>query len=168
MLAVPMLRDIAAGAKPHLTVLTGMLEKSYQTDRLGGATDQPVVKVDRHHFGLRGALLVKQVKAIYHVASKSLGRAKSGVAVEAVIIGFVGRRDHKMAALADLDPKWQLVAEVIAVIEKAAIFNQQTSSVVARPAVEPADWCLPGKLLEADDGEVNMLALGLFVDLEII
>ncbi|HLH49922.1 MAG TPA: polysaccharide deacetylase family protein, partial [Roseiarcus sp.] len=65
--------------------------------------------------------------------------------VEAIVIGFVRGRDHQMAAAADLDPERQFVAEIVAIIEEAAMLDQQPARVLARPAVEPADRRFAGQ-----------------------
>ena len=38
-----------------------------------------------------------------------------------------------------LHPEWELVAEIIAVIEKTAMLHQQPPRIDARPPIEPAD-----------------------------
>jgi hypothetical protein len=78
-----MLRDVAAGAEPDTIMFSGMLQKPYQPNRLGGSTNQPVVKVDRQHLRMLDALFIQQVKSIHHIARETVGDPKAGVAVEA-------------------------------------------------------------------------------------
>jgi hypothetical protein len=73
-----------------------------------------------------------------------------------------------MAAPAEGDPERQLVAEIVAVILKAAVLDQQAPGAVAGAPAKPSDWRLAGKVLDAGDGETNMLAFDLLVDFEII
>src|SRR5579863_5814861 len=44
-----------------------------------------------------------------------------------------------MKSTADIDPERQFVAEIVAVIEIAALLDQQTARIGAGPAAEPAD-----------------------------
>src|SRR5208282_3265492 len=163
-----MLRDLSAGAKPHSVVLTRMLQEFNQPHRLGWAANQPVVKIDRHHLRMLGALFVKEIETVHHVARKPVGRPKPRVAVEAIVIGLIRGWNHEMAALAEPDPEGQLVAEIVPVIQEAAVLDQQTPRIVAWSTIEPAHRRLPRKPLDAGDREANMLALGLLIDFEIV
>src|SRR4029077_897596 len=56
-------------------------------------------------------------------------------------------------------PERQFVAEIIAVVEKAAVLHQQAPGVDARAAVEPADRRLADELLDSGNGQPDVLAL---------
>src|SRR5271170_1645707 len=73
-----------------------------------------------------------------------------------------------MVATAGFDPERQFVAEIVAIVEEAAALDQKPPRVVAGSAIEPADRRLPCELFDALDAEANMLALGLFIDFEIV
>ena len=126
------------------------------------------MKIDRHHLGMFGPFLVEQVETIPHVTRESVRRSEARIAVEAVVVGLEGAWDHEMVLPAELDPERQLVAQIVAVVEEAAMLDQQPPRIVARSAVEPASRRPARELPDALDGEADMLALGLLVDLEIV
>jgi hypothetical protein len=168
MLPEPMLGDVAAGAKPHPIAPPDIVEKLDEANRPRRAADQPVVQVYRHHLRLVGALFIQEIEAINHVARKIVSGVKALVAVEAIVIGFVGTWNDEVAALADRNPERQLVAEVVPVVEEAAVLNEETPGIVARPSAKPANGHFARQLQYAGGSEANVLALGLLVDAEIV
>ena len=168
MLAPPMLCDVSPGAKPNPIVLLRMLQELDQSNRLGWPANEAIVQIDRHHLGMFGALFIEQIEAIHHVAGEAVGGAKAGILVESIVVRLEGRRDHKVAPLANFNPEGKLVAQVIPIVQKAAVLDQQASRIVTRATVKPAHGSLPRQLLQSRDREPDMLALGLLIDFEIV
>ena len=168
MFLPPMLGDVAPGAKPHSVAPACIFEKLDQPSRPGGTPDETIMKIDRHHLGVFGAFLVEQVETVHHVTRESVRGAESRIAVEAVVVGLEGARNHEVVSPAELDPERKLVTQIVAVVQEAAVLDQQPTRVVARPTVEPAERRLAGELRDSLDGEADMIALGFLVDLEII
>jgi hypothetical protein len=168
MLPPPMLRDVSPGAKPDSIVPLRVLQELDQSDSLGWPPNETIMQIDRHHLGMFGAFFVEQVETIHHVARETVSRAEPRVAVKAVIVRLEGRRDHEMAPLAKLNPEGKLIAQVIAIVQKAAMLDQQASRIAAWTAIEPSYGRLPDQLLDSGNREPDMLTLGLLIDFKII
>src|ERR1700685_2609461 len=157
MFLAPVLGDFAPGAEPDPFPRAGMLEKLDQPDRSRWAPDQPIVEIDRQHRGPLDPLLVEQVERVDHVVRKPVGGAEARIAVETVVVGLIGARDHEMVAAAGFDPERQFVAEIVAIVEEAAVLDEKPPRIVARSTAEPPDRRLSRELFDAFDAQSDML-----------
>src|SRR5579872_4617278 len=168
VLLAPMFGDVAAGAEPNAVATARIVQEFDQAGRLAGPADQPVVQRDAHQLRALGALVIEQVEAVDQILRKFIGGAEAGIAVETVVVGLERIGNDEMSAAADLDPEGQLVAEIVAIVRKAAMLDQKSARVDAWPAVEPSDRRRAGQLLDSGDGELDMLPLLVFRRLMIV
>jgi hypothetical protein len=162
---MPVFGHFAPGAEPHPLVLLRVFEEFDKPHGLSRTADQPIVQIDGHELRMLGAFFVEEIEGIHHVAGEAVGGAETQIAVEAVVVGFERRWDDQVVSLAETGPEGQLVTQIVAVVEKAAVFYQQAPRIDARTAVKPADRRLAGEAPDRFDAKPNVLALGLLVDL---
>ena len=124
-----------------------------------GASDDPVVQSKRHHPRLALAFAVKHVEGILHVREEVLSSCEAYVAVKPVVIGLVGIGDDEVLATLDLYPVRQFVIDRVAVIKEAALLDEQSPGVWARPPGHPSERPDAGDVGERLDRESHMAAL---------
>src|SRR5580698_9410450 len=127
MLLTPMLGDFASGTEPHAIMLLHVVEKLDQADRAGRTADQTIMEGNAHDLGRLGAFLVHQVETIDHVAREFIGGAEAIVLIESIVVCFVRIRYDKVMSSADFDPERKFVAEIVAIVEIAALLDQQSA-----------------------------------------
>ena len=86
MLPPPMFGDFASGAKPHPVAHCRVIEKFDEPDRTSWASDQAVVQGHAHDLRTLPALLVHEIETIDHIEGEIVGRAKSVVLIESVVV----------------------------------------------------------------------------------
>src|SRR5271156_2923944 len=155
----PVLGDFTPRAQPYAVVLAHVLEKLDQAHGLGWPADQAVVQRHAHDLWTLGALLVEKVEAIDHILREFVRGAEAGVAVEPVVVGLQRIWDHQMMAVAEFHPERQFVAEIVTVVEEAAVLDQEPPRVYARTTVEPSCRRRAGQGPDPRDGEPDMLTL---------
>jgi hypothetical protein len=163
-----MIRNFLAGTEPDPIVLADMIEKLDQPHSFGRAANETVVQRDGHHFRSLCAFFVQKVEAVDQVGGELVGRAKAVILVEAVVIGFEREGNHQMIAARMFHPERQFIAEVVAVIQEAAVLDHEPAGIVAGTAVEPSGGSFSGQGFDALDSQANMLALIAFADVVIV
>lgn len=126
-----MFRNVSAGAKPYAIALARIVEEFDQSDRFGRSADKAIVERKTHDLWALGALFVHQIETIDHVLGEFLGRTEPRVAIESIVVGFERIRNHQVIVSAKLYPKRQFVAEIVAVVQEAAMLDEKPASVHA-------------------------------------
>ena len=128
--------------------------------------DLAQMQADRHHLG-RGLSLAQQ--HVEGVAMKGLvvaGAREGAVGEFSVIVDEAVGHDEVRPPV-DLDPIGKLVVIGVAVVEKAALLDEEAAGVDARPvAAIPADRALAEQTLESRDRLGDLDALLLLQQLE--
>jgi len=88
--------------------------------------------------------------------------------IAAIVIGLVGIGNDQMRQTCDRDPIGQFIVQRIAVVMKAAMFDQETARVGAGPPGHPAHRLDAGDFLNAFGGLMDMAALLRLTDKMII
>ena len=164
----PMSGDVDSLRNPHLVVLEHVVEKSLQADGSRRAPDHAIMNRNHHHLRLVVPFTVEHVESILHVGKEIVGGDESEVLVESVVVRLVGRRDHQVRLVLNVDPVRQLVAERVPVVQETTLLYQQPPGVGTRPPRHPADRSAAADTLEAIDGAFDVLALHFLGDVLIV
>ena len=86
---------------------------------------------------------MEQVEGVAHIGEEILRGRKTGIFVEAVVIGFIGIRNDQMRSRRGRDPIRQFIGERVAVIEEPTFLDDQTACVRTGTSGHPADGPAP-------------------------
>src|SRR5215469_3218062 len=129
---------------------------------------QPHVQSDRHHARAVRALFMEKIEAVAQKGEEILARAEHAAA-EFRIVGSQRIGDDEMRALADPHPIRQFVIVGVAVVEEAAVLDQQPARVFRwGVAAIPAQWGFGGGLADQLGGCGDLLALLRFAEARMV
>ena len=164
-----MVGDIDAAAEPDAVEPAHVLQEPDQPHGAAWPADQSIVQADGQE--LRRSLLalvVEQVEGVAHVGEEVVGGGEAAVLVEAVVVGFVGVRNHEVRTARHLDPVGQFVGQRIPVVEKAALLRHEPPRVRSRPAGHPAERTVAQNRRQPVDGPPDVIALNVLRHLHIV
>jgi hypothetical protein len=159
------MRDVDAAGDPGLALIGDVPENPVERADSPRPADHAQVKPDRQHLGRVHAFPVQPVEGLDDIFRKIRCTAESLRVKKLHVVGIESIGQHEVAVATDLDEIRQIVVIGVAVVEKAAFFDQQPPGAIrSRRSSVLADRPNAGCLPDRRDGQCDTLALRRLVE----
>src|SRR6185437_10253627 len=165
----PVSRNVDPTADPDAVMLQDVVQRRAQRAGARRTAGQAGMEADRHKSRRLGALFVKLVEGRFEIGLEIRWRAEPGGEREFSVIGVHCVGDDEVRLAGDVDPIGQFVVVGVRIVKKAALLDQETAGVFARPvAAVPTERPLADRALDRFDRAGDSLALLVLAQAEML